>query len=61
MQDHDYILLFHRYIQACELVCEGFYLVDVVKDVVAFVHFYGKELTPHEQDIGQTFGLVNVT
>ena len=42
-----------------ELVCKGFYLVDVVEDVIAFVHLDGEEFAPYEQDIGQTFGFVD--
>jgi hypothetical protein len=37
------------------LVHEGLYIVNVVEDVVPFVHLDGEE-----QDVGQVFGLVDV-
>ena len=38
-----------------------FYLVDVIEDVIMFVHVDGEELTPYEPNVRQAFGLMDVT
>ena len=57
---YDHILFLHKILLACELVHKRFYLVNVVKHVITFIHLDGEELGPYEQDVGQTFSLMFV-
>lgn len=59
-QGHQHILLFHGYLKACQLVGKRFYLDDMAEDIIIFFHLDGEEHVPHEQDVGQVFGLVDV-
>lgn len=60
-QGHNYILFLHGLFLACELVGKRFYLVDMFKDGVNFVHLDGETFAPYERNIEHFFGfMVNI-
>ena len=48
------------YLQARKLICKGFYLVDVVQQIVIFLHFTREEFVENKKNVGQTLRLMNV-
>ena len=43
----------HGYLQARELICKRFHLLDVIQQVVASFHLARKERATHKMDVGQ--------
>jgi ribosomal protein S9 len=60
-KNHDHVLVIYNHQQARKLVCNTFYVFNVVEHVVIFVHLYGEGFSSYKQDVRQAFSLVYVS
>ena len=60
-QSHDDVFMAHKYLQTCELIHNCCDFVDIVQQIIIFLHLAYRELVTNKEDVRQTFHIVNVT
>lgn len=59
-QSHDKFFTFHRYLQANKPILKCLDLVNVVQQVITFLHLTRERLVMNKENVGQTHHLVDV-